>query len=275
VSGESAQLQQIILNLCKNAAQAMEGSGRICIMADRQTLDRPRALSHGEVAAGRYVRLVVSDNGLGFSEEVARRLFEPCFTTRPGGTGLGLATVRKIVRDHNGGLNVTSAPGQGSGFEAWLPAANGGERPAATVEETAPARLGKGETVLIIDEERDRLLGHEETVAALGYEPIGFGRTNDAIAAVRARPARFDAILVSQASVHAALDQARALHTLTPRTPILLVTRSPVDVGLDALMRAGVADLVRRPLDTAELAIALSRALGSNATLQAPRRFGV
>ncbi len=178
VFGEAAQVQQIILNLCKNAAQAMEGSGRIGIMADAQELDQPRALSHGELPAGRYVRLIVTDNGPGFNEEVARRLFEPFFTTRPGGTGLGLATVRKIVRDHDGAMNVTSAPGQGSRFEAWLPAAAAGERPAATVEETAPKRLGKGETVLIVDDERDRLLGHEEMVAALGYEPVGFERSS-------------------------------------------------------------------------------------------------
>ena len=240
VFGEFAQLQQIILNLCKNAAQAMEGSGRIDIVADAQDLHQPRALSHGELAPGRYVRLVVSDNGPGFSEEVARRLFEPFFTTRPGGTGLGLATVREIVRDHEGAINVVSTPGQGSRFEAWLPAAAAGERTAATVEETAPLRLGKGETVLIVDDERDRLLGHEETVAALGYEPVGFERSNDAIAAVRAEPARFDAILISQASAQAALDLARALHTLTPRKPILLATRSAVDVSPDALVRAGV-----------------------------------
>ncbi len=265
--GEPAQLHQIILNLCKNAAQAMESGGQITVMADAQELTKPRSLSHGELRPGRYMRLVVTDNGPGFSDEVARRLFEPFFTTRPAGTGLGLATVRKIVRDHEGAINVVSTPGQGSRFEAWLPATDGGERPAATVEETAPPRLGKGETVLIVDDERDRLLGHEETVAALGYEPVGFERSNDAIAAVRAEPARFDAILISQASVQAALDLARVLHALTPRKPILLATRSAVDVGPDALVRAGIADLVRRPFASTELAAALSRSLRSAATL--------
>jgi len=274
VIGESAQLQQIILNLCKNAAQAMEGSGRIVIAADAQDLHRPRALSHGEAPAGRYVRLVVTDNGPGFNDDVSRRLFEPFFTTRPGGTGLGLATVRKIVRDHDGAMNVASAPGQGSRFEAWLPAAAGGERRAATVEETAPPRLGRGETVLVVHDERDRLLGDEETVAALGYEPVGFERSADAIAAVRAEPLRFDVVLISQASVEAALDLARALHAAAPRTPILLAARSAVDVGSDALVRAGVVDLVRRPLISADLAAALSRALASAATLQLSRALG-
>jgi signal transduction histidine kinase len=266
VFGEAAQLQQIILNLCKNATQAMGGSGRIDIIVDAQELHQPRALSHGNLAPGRYARFIVSDTGPGFSDEVARRLFEPFFTTRPAGTGLGLATVRKIVRDHEGAMNVVSTPGQGSRFEAWLPAA--GERSVATVMETAPPRLGKGETVLIVDDERGRLLGHEEMVAALGYEPVGFERSNDAIAAVRAQPARFDAILVSQASVQAGIVLARALHALAPRKPILLATRSPLDVGPDLLMHAGIADLVRRPFVGAELAAALSRSLRSAPTLQ-------
>jgi signal transduction histidine kinase len=268
VFGEAAQVQQIILNLCKNAAEAMDGSGRISIMAEAQELDQPRALSHGELAPGRYVRLIVTDNGPGFTDEVARRLFEPFFTTRPAGTGLGLATVRKIVRDHEGAINVVSAPGQGTRFEAWLPAAAAEERTAATVEENAPPRLGKGETVLIVDDERDRRLGHEETVAALGYEPVGFERSADAVAAVRAEPARFDAILISQASVQGALDLARALHALAPRKPILLATRSVVDLGPDALVRAGIADLVRRPFASTDLAAALSRSLRSVATLR-------
>jgi len=265
VFGEAAQVQQIILNLCKNASEAMEGSGRICVMADEQELDQPRALSHGNLPAGRYVRFIVTDNGPGFSDEVARRLFEAFFTTRPAGTGLGLATVRKIVRDHEGAMNVVSTRGQGSRFEAWLPAA--GERTAATVEEAVPPRLGTGETVLIVDDERDRLLGHEEMVAALGYEPVGFDRSTDAIAAVRAAPARFDAILVGQASVQAALVLARTLHELAPQKPILLATRSTVDLGPQALVHAGIADIVRRPFVSAELAAALSRSLHSAAAL--------
>ena len=181
VFGEWAQVQQIILNLCKNAAQAMDGSGRICIIAETQQLDQPRALSHGELASGRYMRLIVTDNGPGFTDEVARRLFEPFFTTRPAGTGLGLATVREIVRDHDGVMNVTSTPGQGSRFEAWLPAAAGGKRPAATVEETAPLRIGKGETVLIVDDERDRLLGEKRRRGGAGLRARRlrtFGRRN-------------------------------------------------------------------------------------------------
>src|SRR5262249_58367520 len=125
VSGEPAQLQQVILNLCANAAQAMEGSGCIRVTAEQEDVAAFRPLSHGALAPGRYVALAVTDDGRGFAEGVARRLFEPFFTTRRAGTGLGLATVGEIVRDHNGAMNVQSKPGHGSRFEAWLPAAGG------------------------------------------------------------------------------------------------------------------------------------------------------
>ena len=93
VFGEPAQLQQIIVNLCRNAAQAMGGSRPIDVSADTQHLTIARGFSVGELEPGSYARIAVSDDGPGFSEEVGKRLFEPFFTTRPGGTGLGLATV--------------------------------------------------------------------------------------------------------------------------------------------------------------------------------------
>ena len=198
VSGEPAQLQQVILNLCTNAAQAMEGSG--CYPRDRRAKRRGAlscSMSHGELTPGRYVCLAVIDTGRGFDESVARRLFEPFFTTRLAGTGLGLATVREIVRDHDGAMNVQSKPGHGSRFEAWLPAA---AADSTAVVGPAMLPLGRGETVLVVESEREQLLRDEEMLAALGYEPVGFERPADAIAACRSAPDRFDIILVSHAS---------------------------------------------------------------------------
>ena len=265
VFGEPAQLQQIIVNLCRNAAQAMGESGRIEVSVDTQHLMTARVFSSGELEPGSYARIAVSDAGPGFGEEVAERLFEPFFTTRPAGTGLGLTTVRKIVRDHDGAIDVASAPGKGSRFEVWLPAAKTGASTTARGKPVAPPRLGQGETVLIVHDDRESLLGDEEILAALGYEPIGFDRPADAIAAIRSEPARFDAVLISMASVRDALDLAHTLHAISPMQPILLA-RSALDIGVDTLVRAGVVDLVRRPLVGAELASVLARWLASAKT---------
>ncbi len=262
VFGERAQLQQVIVNLCRNAAQAMGEAGRVDVSADAQDLRATRVCTSGELEPGAYARIVVSDAGPGFGEDVAKRLFEPFFTTRPAGTGLGLATVRKIVRDHDGAVEVASAPGKGSRFEVWLPAARTDASTTAGGKPAAPPPLGQGETVAVVHDDRDILLGDEEILAALGYEPIGFDRPADAVAAIRGEPARFDAVLICVASVGDALDLAHTLHAIGPTQPILLA-RSALDIGVDALARAGVADLVRRPLVGAELASVLARCLAS------------
>jgi CheY-like chemotaxis protein len=266
VSGEPAQLQQIILNLCTNAAQAMQSGGRIRVTAAMKDVAANLALSHGELAPGRYVCLAVTDDGRGIDESVARRLFEPFFTTRLAGTGLGLATVHEIVRDHDGAMNVESKPGHGSRFEAWLPAA---PADGTAVADPATLPLGRGETVLVVEAERERLLGDEEMLAALGYEPVGFERAADAIAACRSAPDRFDIILVSHASQpQGGLDLARALHEIAPGRPLLLATGSMADIGVDALAEAGVSEVLRRPLASTGLAEVLARCLRPSGRLR-------
>jgi signal transduction histidine kinase len=263
---DPVHLQQIILNLCHNASQAMKGKGRIKVTVDERKVTSPLALSHGELETGSYVRLAICDTGPGIDASVARRLFEPFFTTRPDGTGLGLATVREIILDHEGTINVVSTPGAGTRFEAWLPAADGN---AATEQDgEMPLPLGRGETVLILEQEQERLLGDEETLAALGYEPVGFQDVADAVVTCRAEPARFDAILISEASATIGCQLAQALHEVAARRPILLATTSAIDVHLDALAQAGISELLRRPLVGTELAAALARCLRSQVLLR-------
>jgi CheY-like chemotaxis protein len=207
--------------------------------------------------AGRYVRLIVTDTGRGFDQTVARRLFEPFFTTRPEGTGLGLATVQEIVRDHEGEMDVQSIPGRGSRFEAWLPAAPLG------VDRAAPARpIGRGQAIMVVESERERLLQDEEMLAALGFEPVGFEHAADALGAFRADPDRFDAVIVAQAAPGSGgLALARAMHQAEPSRPILLAAPPSAEVGFDALADAGITEILRRPLVAAELAAVLARSL--------------
>jgi len=257
VSGEPAQLQQVILNLCTNAAQAMEGNGHIRVAARLEEVTDFRQISDGQLSPARYVCIAVTDDGRGFDERVAQRLFEPFFTTRLAGTGLGLATVREIVRDHDGAISSQSKPGQGSRFEVWLPATAGDGTATA---EPALFSLGRGETVLLVESEREHLLPDEEKLAALGYEPVGFERASDALAAWRSEPDRFDIVLVSYGShVQNGLDLARAFHELAPLKPVLLAAASSIEVNVNALAEAGISEVLRWPLTSDELAAALAR----------------
>jgi signal transduction histidine kinase len=266
VSGEPAQVQQVILNLCTNAAQAMDGSGHIRVTAKQEELPALLQMNEGELSPGRYVCIAVSDNGRGFDERVARRIFEPFFTTRVAGTGLGLATVREIVRDHDGAIGVQSKPGHGSRFEVWLPAA---AADGTALVEPASLPLGRGETILIVESERERLLWDEEKLAALGYEPVGFEHPGDALVACRSEPDRFDVILVSYGSqAQGGLDLARSLSEIAPLKPVLLAASSSIDVSVNALLEAGISEVLRWPLASTELAAALARCLRTPGSLR-------
>jgi signal transduction histidine kinase/CheY-like chemotaxis protein len=262
VLGEPAQLQQVVLNLCNNAAQAMNGSGRIEVDIEMCDTDSGLPLSHGNLAPGRYVRIAVRDSGSGMSDVTMGRIFEPFFTTRRTGNGLGLATVREIVREHGGAMNVQSAPGTGSRFESWLPR-SGLDISASGEDRAAAARHGRGECVLVIEAERSQLLRDEEILAALGFEPVGYTAGADALVAFRASRERFDMILVGHiTSTTIALEIAAAIHEAAPALPILLATASADQIGADALLTAGICEVLGWPISSADIAPALIRCLG-------------
>jgi DNA-binding NtrC family response regulator len=157
-------------------------------------------------------------------------------------------------------MNVWSAVGRGSCFEVWLPCIAAGEP--MPEEGARPLPLGRGETVLVVDDDRARLLREEEMLAAIGYEPVGFASVGDALAACQAAPARFDALLVGHLGpTMSALDQVAAFHRAAPRLPIVLATGSADEIGVDALAAAEIVEVVRRPLVSTEIAAALRRGL--------------
>jgi signal transduction histidine kinase len=262
ISGEPVQLQQVILNLCNNAAQAMQGAGRVALASEVHEIQRTRSLSHGELRPGCYVCIAVSDAGRGMDEATLERIFEPFFTTRSAGNGLGLATVREIVREHGGAIDVWSMPDTGTRFEVWLPSVAAAEP--APGRNTAAAPFGRGETVLLIASDRTQMLREEEKLAALGYEPIGFTRTDAALAACRGTPERYDMLVLSHiGTAQSALELADALHTAAPLLAIVLATPSADEIGADALLAAGIADVVHWPIVAAEIAMALDHCLAA------------
>jgi signal transduction histidine kinase len=270
VSGESAQLQQVILNLCNNAAQAMEHGGRIEITTQLREVTEQRSVTHDELHPGRYVCIVVTDTGHGMDQATQARIFQPFFTTRASGNGLGLATVREIVREHGGAMNVESAPGHGSRFEVWIPST---ESPASMPATPVPlAQVGNGETVMIVTSDATRLLRDEETLAALGFEPVGFNAAGAALAACRARPDRFDALIVGHfGSTMSSLEIAAALHEVAPSLPIILATKSSEEIGAERLIGTGIADVVHWPIIAAEVAAALNQCTTLNGAEAKPQ----
>jgi signal transduction histidine kinase len=260
VSAEPALLQQVILNVCNNAAQAMDQPGVIEIQIGVRDVTGALRVGHIGIGPGRFAIVSISDPGRGMDEATLERIFEPFFTTRPDGNGLGLATVREFVQQHDGAIEVRSAPGAGTRFDIWLPSVSGNE-PISVRRSPGIAGRGVGETVLVLETDRARLLRHEEILAALGYEPVGFTALHEAAQAHAAR-ARFDAALVChQPGASSALDFAAALHDIAPALPIVLATPSARDLDASLLAASGISEIVHHPLMSAELAGALSRCL--------------
>jgi signal transduction histidine kinase len=267
VSAEPGQLQQVILNVCNNAAQAMDGPGVIEIRIEMRELTEVLRVGRIDIGPSRYAIISISDTGRGMDEATRERIFEPFFTMRPDGNGLGLATAREIVEEHDGTVAVQSKPGVGTRFDIWLPSVPSND-PISVQRLPGVTGRGAGETVLVLETERERLLRHEDILAALGYEPVGFTELAE-LAEAYSTLARFDAALVShQSGVDSALDFATALHDIAPDLPIILATPSARDLDAPRLAASGISEVVHHPLTSAELAGALSRCLPASVASQ-------
>src|SRR5438477_7056893 len=182
------------MNFCTNAIHAMEQGGALELRIECEVLDAVRKVRRGEIPAGDYVRITVKDTGHGIAPEVIDRIFEPFFTTKPAGrgTGLGLALVPSVVTEHKGFIDVASDLGRGTMFTVWIPRAYAAQG-VGEAEKSVP--MGDGQVILAVDDEVDVLHALEEMLAQLGYEPVGFNDSREALQVVRADPRRFDALV--------------------------------------------------------------------------------
>ncbi len=172
VEVDTAQAQQVVMNLVINAAQAIGDSrGLISIRTKAMDLDA-RAIAAEWAAAGlrpgAHVRLEVRDTGCGMDEPTKARIFDPFFTTKPAGRGLGLASVAGIVRAHKGALKVESEPGRGSAFTVVIPAAQAGAARALPKRAADVALAGQGRILVVDDEEIVR------TMAGAALKHLGY-----------------------------------------------------------------------------------------------------
>jgi signal transduction histidine kinase/CheY-like chemotaxis protein len=257
VGGEPAQLQQVVHNLIRNAVQASSPDRAVEIQLDRITLAERQSLSHGTLRPGDHIRIRVSDSGRGMDEATLARIFEPFFTTRPAGTGLGLATAFEFVQEQDGAFNVRSVPGAGSTFEVWLPVMT----PAIS---DASRACG---AVMILGRTRAAVQEDEETLAALGYEPVGYVDPEAALSALRTAPERFDLLIVEHPLLGlSGLTFARRAAQIA-KWPIVLSLSASEAVQPEILSAIPVVEVARRPWRSNALALTLQRHLSSGAKL--------
>jgi PAS domain S-box-containing protein len=264
VIGDATHLHQVAMNLCTNALHAMEGGGVLSVALERVQLSERRSLSRGTLSPGEYVRLDVSDTGSGISPAVLERMFDPFFTTRGvgAGTGLGLSLVHGIVSELGGAIDVTTRAGEGTKFEIWLPVAGEAQRPPA--ERVRELPRGHGETVMIVDDEPPLVALAREMLADLGYEAVGFESSSAALQAFRAQPQRFDLVLTDEAMPDlVGTELAREIRQIQPTVPIILMSGNGGAQLKQTAGAIGANEVLRKPLQSRDLAESLARVLAS------------
>jgi PAS domain S-box-containing protein len=260
--GDSTHLHQVAMNLCTNAVHAMQHGGTLSVLLERVDLAEAQSVSRGTLSPGPYVRLAIRDTGSGIPPEVLERMFDPFFTTRGvgKGTGLGLSLVHGIVADLGGAIDVKSAIGKGTTFEIWLPVTTDVGK--AVVETVRELPRGRGEIVMIVDDEPTLVELAEEMLAGIGYEPVGFESSRVALDAFRTHPDRFDLVLTDEAMPElVGTELAREIRVLRPDIPIILMSGHG---GASLAHRAeaiGVTQVLHKPLQRVDLAESLARAL--------------
>jgi PAS domain S-box-containing protein len=265
IEADPTQLHQVLLNLCLNARDAMPAGGRLTIEASNQDLDEPFAAAHVEATAGPYLRLVVEDTGQGIAPAIIEKIFDPFFTTKEvgKGTGLGLATSLAIVKGHGGFFHVQSTPGRGARFEIYLPAADIGPAEVAPDRNQDAIARGRGELVLVVDDEASIREVTRRTLEAFGYRVLLAADGSEAVSLYAQRQA--DIALVVTDMMMPVMDGAvtiQILHRLNPDVRIVGMSGLEGRFVTDAV-RARLHGLLAKPYTAQALVSAVRRAIAS------------
>jgi CheY-like chemotaxis protein len=260
---DPVQIHQVLMNLCINASQAMRGTGGVLLVSlAPEEIDEHRAALNPDLRPGAYVHLGVRDTGPGMEQDVAARIFEPFFTTKQigEGTGMGLAVVHGIVKSHEGAIEVTSAPGQGTAFDLYFPRiTEEGEIDGALGD----PRISRGtERILFVDDEPALAELGQQVLEALGYQVQALGDSREAWGRFAAAPESFDLVITDLTMPGMTGAQlAEKILALRPRLPVILTTGYSDILTEEEARELGVREYLLKPVSTVRLAEVVRRVL--------------
>jgi len=280
VLADSTQIGQIILNLAHNAIQAMRHtSGRIEICVDtisvEEAMRRPNTGLRSMVEAhpGEVVRLAVRDTGPGMDAALLERIFEPFFTTKPvgEGTGLGLSVVHGIVQAHEGAIEVDSAPGKGTTFLVYLPAARvdgapdalaASDRSTQTAEDSASE--GRGRRILYLDDDEALTFLVTRLLERRGYKVEGYTDQRQALAALRANPAGFDLVVTDyNMPGMSGIDVAREVRAIRADLPLAIASGFVNEALHTQAAREGLGEIIFKAISVEDYCASVQRLIRS------------
>jgi len=259
---DPSQIEQVLMNLLINAWHAMPGGGDIYLESADADIDAG-LVKPFHVEPGPYVCFSVADTGVGIEKSIQNRIFEPFFTTKEmgRGTGLGLASVYGIVKNHGGFIEVESEPGQGAKFEICLPATT---KRTSDVRE-APERLKTGcETILLIDDEPDILEIGRELMKSLGYTILTAGGGDESLEVYRQQQERIDLVMLDVVMPGMGGGETfDALKALNPDVRVLLCSGYGLDGQVREILQRGCHGFIQKPFKIRRLADELRSILDS------------
>jgi PAS domain S-box-containing protein len=265
IRGNTTQIHQVLLNLCVNARDAMPDGGVLMISAENGRVSEAQAREHPEVKPGRCVMVAVSDTGTGIPPEILGSIFDPFFTTKgPGrGTGLGLVSVRSIVKNHHGFVEVQTEVAKGTQFRLYFPAVEISDASAGE-EKIAALPSGDGELILVVDDEVAVREIAKATLENYGYRVLTADSGAEAVAQFRQNARDVKAVVLDM--IMPLMDgaaTARALREITPGVRIVAVSGLGADdgVGEKAESLPDVAAFLTKPYTAGQLLAALRSSL--------------
>ena len=264
VQGDASQLQQVVMNLVLNAAEAVgSAEGEVAVrLAEEEVVGSGGGgdlIGRESLPVGRYVRLTVEDNGAGMDRHILSRIFDPFFTTKTTGRGLGLAAVLGIVRSHGGALRIHSAPGAGTKFEVLLPAAGARAQPPPSGE-TGP-KHGHG-TVLIIDDEPSVRTATGRMLSMLGYDVLEAPDGEQGIEIFRMSRGAVDAVLLDLTMPGLSGEETlRLLRQVDAEVRVIIFSGYAEDDVAERLAPLHPAAILHKPFTRQQIGQALQTAL--------------
>jgi PAS domain S-box-containing protein len=262
VLADPVQVQQVLMNLCTNASQAMQEKGGVLDIDLSDFTIEPEETNFYGMERGLYIRLLVRDTGTGMPSYVKDRIFDPFFTTKAAseGTGLGLSVVAGIVKQVGGHISVESEPGKGSAFTVYFPKAPWGAVDGTVArEEVLPVG---SEHILFVDDEEALLEMGDQILTKLGYKVTGETNGDSALALIRENPSRFDLVITDQTMPKmTGMDLARKVLEIRPDIPIVLCTGFSKVVDAESAVAAGIKGFAMKPLTRREIATTVRKVL--------------
>ena len=255
INADPTQIYQILLNLCTNAAHAMRENGGILeVSLENNKLDEEDAARYNDLPPGDYLRLTVSDTGHGIEPDILDRIFDQYFTTKDVDeeTGMGLAVINGIVRNHNGEITVYSKPGKGATFHVYFPLAEEEIVEETDTEESVPTGI---ECILFIDDEKALVNLGRQILGRLGYSVISRTSSSEALELFRKNPNQFDVIVTDMTMPNmTGIDLAKKLMKIRSDIPIILCTGFNEKIDEAKAMEMGISAFVMKPIIMRDIA---------------------